>query len=357
MKLSVVHCAETIKGGIATYLQELLPLQVSEFGEGRVSVIVPRSQVRDLQAPVGVSVIAFDDDGGRVRKSMSLLFATLKFVISQSPKVIHLHSSFAGAFLRPFLIGFRNLRVIYCAHGWAVDRSMGKISARLVALVERCLSYITDTVVCISEHDRHVALRMGIPDKKLRVVLNGIALNAPPKRPLEIGWPDGCLKVLFVGRFDAQKGVDVLLAAVKALQGSVHAVLAGGVVLGDGAKFGIPENATLAGWLTRSEIESLFSQADVLVVPSRWEGFGLIAVEGMRAGLPVVASNVGGLKEVVLDGVTGVLVQPGSSEALCDALIGLNRERRVDLGIAGRSRFVELYTVDRVHSELLSIYS
>ncbi len=357
MNLSVLHCAETIRGGIATYLQELLPLQISEFGAGNVTVVIPRSQLRDLIAPAGVAVVSFDDRGGRVRKSLALLFSTLKLVIFQSPNVVHLHSSFAGAFLRPFLAGFRNIRVIYCAHGWAVDRSMGRVPVRLVALVERFLSYITYAVVCISEHDRLVALNMGISDTKLRVVLNGIAPDIPNKKKIDVVWPEGCLKALFVGRFDAQKGVDILLAAAERLKYSVHVVLAGGAVLGDAVELAIPENATLAGWLTRSEIEFLLANADVLVVPSRWEGFGLIAVEGMRAGLPIVASNVGGLKEIVIDGVTGVLIPPDSIDALSEALSRLTRDKLVNFGVAGRKRFLECYTIDRVHSELLSIYS
>src|SRR4029453_10577437 len=97
-------------------------------------------------------------------------------------------------------------------------------------------------------------------------------------------WPYGKRRVLFVGRFDRQKGIDVLLDALPELQDSAFCYLVGDRVLNNGPVPAMPANARTTGWLTAAEIESFYKSADVVVVPSRWEGLGLIGAEGMRAG-------------------------------------------------------------------------
>ncbi|MFX6269921.1 glycosyltransferase, partial [Acinetobacter baumannii] len=84
--------------------------------------------------------------------------------------------------------------------------------------------------------------------------------------------------------------------------------------------------------------------ADVIVVPSRWEGFGLIAVEAMRAGLAVIASRVGGLAEVVEEGVTGFLVEPDKPEEIVNILRTVTREQLHEMGNAGREHFLNEFT-------------
>jgi glycosyltransferase involved in cell wall biosynthesis len=94
----------------------------------------------------------------------------------------------------------------------------------------------------------------------------------------------------------------------------------------------------------------------VLVVPSRWEGFGLIAAEAMRVGLPVIATNVGGLPEVVEHDVTGLIVEPESAGALVEALRVMRNGRGATFGNAGRERFLAHFTLDRVHAEVSGLY-
>lgn len=355
----VLHCAETIKGGIATYLRDLIPLQCAEFGPENVLVVVPASQVSELPVPPGVQVEVFSDEGRRPRIAFNAAARTLELARAWGPTVVHVHSTFAGATVRPLLwLGYRSVRVIYCAHGWAWDRPMHAFSRTMTKGVEVLLARITDKVICISEHEFRSARDAGLPTDKLSLVRNGVSVSAPaPVVKTASPWPEGKLKVLFVGRFDEQKGVDVLLEAVAMLGEHAHAVLAGASVVGGGGEYSMPSNGTAVGWVSPEELEALFAQADVLVVPSRWEGFGLIAVEGMRAGLPVVASAVGGLPEVVQDGITGLIVEPNSSQALVQALLSLDGETLARMGEAGRCRARELFSIDRLHRELCTAYA
>jgi len=180
--------------------------------------------------------------------------------------------------------------------------------------------------------------------------------EAPAKATAAVEWPAGKRRVLFVGRFDRQKGIDVLLDAMSRMQVSSFGWFVGERVLGDGDDLTFPPNVRSTGWLSAAEISAYYESADVLVVPSRWEGFGLIAVEGMRAGLPVIATRVGGLAEIVDHGVTGMLVEPGEPEAIVNTVRALTDETRARMAKAGRARFEAQFTLDRVHEQLTSLY-
>lgn len=356
--LKVLHCAETIKGGIASYMRDLLLLQRETFGVGAVAVVIPASQVEELPAPDGIELISYEDSGSRFSNAFALANIVLSVCKTHSPEVVHVHSTFAGASVRPTLALFARTktRVIYCPHGWAWDRPLSPFAKYCTKTVERLLAHMTATVICISEHERQGALAVGIPDRKLSVVLNGVAAQSPVPQDVYSVWPDAELRLLFVGRFDRQKGVDLLCDALKQLGTKASAVLAGGSVLSDGSNFTLPSNAVSVGWISPSQLETLFVEADVLVMPSRWEGFGLTAVEAMRAALPVIATRVGGLPEIVVDGETGLLIEDESSDAIHNAVCSLNRSLLPSMGHAGKRRFLEKFTMDRVHLELCRAY-
>src|SRR5690606_9841845 len=103
------------------------------------------------------------------------------------------------------------------------------------------------------------------------------------------------LRLLFVGRFDRQKGVDIFCEVLKRLGSRAYGVMVGGAVLHDSINLEYPYNVRTVGWRPKNELASFYRSADILVVPSRWEGFGLVAAEAMSLGCPVIASNVGGL--------------------------------------------------------------
>jgi glycosyltransferase involved in cell wall biosynthesis len=206
-----------------------------------------------------------------------------------------------------------------------------------------------------------IAEQAGIPPGYLVHIANGVPRDAPAKSETNVEWQANTRRVLFVGRFDRQKGVDVLLDALARMQVSTSAWLVGAPVLrdgvlGDGSELAVPPNVRKAGWLAPSELAAYYASAEVLIVPSRWEGFGLIAAEAMRAGLPVIATRVGGLAEIVEENVTGLLVPPDDPAALVEAIRSLTDARRAAFGKAGRERFLAHFTLDRAHAEVNALY-
>ena len=355
----LIHAAENIKGGVGTYLRDLLRMQAETLGAGKVAAVVPASQREILDSPRGVEVIEFDDNGTRPANMLRLARIVMRLVAARKPRIAHLHSTFAGAALRPLLrLNRCGTRVIYCAHGWAFDRQTSPGARRLIMRVERTLAFLCDAVVCVSDYEMRAAVRCGLPRSRLVVVRNGIPREplSSEQHPAEVEWPAGVRRILFVGRFDRQKGVDVLLAALEQLRGEAFAYLAGAAVLDDSASLKLPHNVRMTGWLTPPQLEGLYRTADLLVVPSRWEAFGLTAAEGMRAGLPIIAARVGALSELVEDGVTGVLVPPDDSGALAAAVRALTVGQLRAMGAAGREAFLRRFTMDRVHRQLLKLY-
>jgi glycosyltransferase involved in cell wall biosynthesis len=356
---NVIHAAENIKGGVGTYLRDLLQMQAESLGAGEVAAVVPASQCEILGSPAGVELIKFDDSGSRPANTLRLARLTVQLVAARKPRIAHLHSTFAGAALRPLLkLNRSGTKVIYCAHGWAFDRQTSPRTRDVAMRVERALAHLCDAVVCVSDYEMRAAVRCGLPRDRLVLVCNGIPREAPKAADYsaEVEWPSGVRRILFVGRFDRQKGVDVLLEALGQLRGEAFAYLAGAAVLRDSAAMKVPDNVRLTGWLTSTQLEAFYRTADVLVVPSRWEAFGLIAAEAMRAGLPVIATRVGALPELVEDGVTGVLVPPDDSRALVAALRAVTDSQLQAMGPAGREVFLRRFTMDRVHRQLLKLY-
>ena len=169
-----------------------------------------------------------------------------------------------------------------------------------------------------------------------------------------------------VGRAVPQKGIDVLLEALAAgadrasrRRGSSSSATARCGRRSSGARgaLGLGEAVVFTGWVDRAA--SLMSACEVVVIPSRWEGFGMVALEAMAAGRPIVASRVDALEEVVVDGETGLLVPAGEPRCAGRRGEGLlaDPERAAALGRAGRRRLEEEYSVARMVEGTAAVYA
>ncbi len=353
--MRILHVVESSRGGCGTYLNEILPLQVRDFSAANIRLIAPDRHLAQFE-----DVLAFDilRPFRRPSRAVGLAFLVVKLVATLwtfRPTIVHAHSTFAGAAVRLLAIVLpRSITVIYCPHGWVFDTAQSSAARRAMQATERFLSRWCAAIVCISQAEKMAAERAGITPRKLLVIENGLGISPPTQTAAN--WQDGRLKALFVGRLDRQKGVDVLLAAVQPLGKRVATRIVGESVLAAGMLRRNSENVEFMGWLDRTAVTSQMTACDVVVVPSRWEGFGLVALEAMRVGKPVVASAVGGLPEIVVDGLTGKLVPPDDAAALSHTLGQLDDRGCARMGAAGRKRFVELYSIDRTHALLKRLY-
>src|SRR5438105_300990 len=196
-----------------------------------------------------------------------------------------------------------------------------------------------EVVICVSEALAEAARRCGGRD--VRTIPNGVAIPAavgPEAEPAE---------VLFAGRLSPEKGIEELVAATAGMNL---------VVAGDGPLRHLVPDAL--GFVPHEELGRLYERAAVVVLPSYHEGLPLSVLEAMAHGRPIVASAVGGLPELVEDGVTGFLVEPGDVEGLRTALRRLLADPalRRRLGGAARTRVAERCSWERVTAATLEAY-
>ncbi len=240
----------------------------------------------------------------------------------------------------------------------AVEQLPIKTDSEVERSLKRRLSARLAAHVAVSEHSaREVEEYARLPPGSVQVVRNGV----PDLGPVEPVPHEGVVLVA-VGRLNAQKGFDVLLQALQHLQHpeGVRLVVVGGgeeheALTRQSRGLGLDDRVRITGWT--DQVRDFLSRGDIFVLPSRSEGFPLAIVEAMLAGLPVVASGVGGVPEAVRDGETGLLVPKEDPERLSAALQRLidDPELRVSMGRRGR-RVATSFTDERMAGRYLELW-
>jgi len=232
--------------------------------------------------------------------------------------------------------------------------------------VDRAFARKARRLIAISDAVRIFLERAGHDPRKLLTIHYGLdELPAAPSQPTpeEAGIPAGVPLALAVGRLIEQKDHATLLRAFARVRERVPearlAILGAGPLEGATRKLvsqlGLRDAVTMPG---RTETRDWLARADVFVHTSRWEGFGIVLLEAMLASLPVVATRITAVPEVVVDGETGLLAAPGDDAAVASALAALlsDRERAAALGAAGRRRALAEFSVARMVERTRAVY-
>ncbi|WP_090063602.1 glycosyltransferase [Lentzea flaviverrucosa] len=236
--------------------------------------------------------------------------------------------------------------------------------------VERLVGHEAARVVATCSAEARAVLGMGVDRSKLTVVPRGVDLDlfVPGRTPVDRHRPR---KIVSVGRLLPRNGFDDLIRALSTTDGA-ELVIAGGGAQGDmrgdpetkrllalARSVGVGDRVVFAGHVPYAELPSLLRSADVVACTPRHQSSGGVALEAMACGIPVLATAVGGLVDVVLDGLSGVLVPPGKPEMTAKALRALLTDgtHREVLSAAGHDRAHARYSWDRVASDVVRVYS
>jgi glycosyltransferase involved in cell wall biosynthesis len=281
----------------------------------------------------------------------------VKLMRRTQPDIVHAHTFKAG-FLGRLAAKRLKIACVYTVHMWPFGDGV-PMSWRLTApACERLAARWCDRVITVSEVGAKLASKHNICDlSKVTSIWNGIP-DHPARARLE---RETDLRCTMVARFTAFKDHALLLRAFARVPGDARLVLAGdGGTLAAAkalaAQLGIAERVEFAG--VRSDVPDVLARSDVFVLASKQETLPISILEAMRAGLPVIATDVGGIPEEVIHEETGLLVRPGSVEDLSAALSRLlgSRTLRTSMGRAGRKRFEKMFLAQTMISKTAALY-
>lgn len=276
------------------------------------------------------------------------------------PDLVCAHSAKAGILAR---LASRRLRLpcVFTAHGWAFAEGVPVVERQLYLYAERAMARFAKAIITVCDSDRRIGETVGIePNGSMLTIYNGIPDVAASFRAAHL--TEEPANIVMTARFERQKDHETLLSALATLRDLPWRL----DLIGDGPgrapverrahSLGLSERVTFFG--RRDDVPHILSRASIFVLASLWEGFPISILEAMRAGLPVVASNVGGVSEAVIDGETGWTVPAGQPAPLAESIrkLVIHAPTRRDMGRAGRVRFEKHFLFGRMAERTESVY-
>jgi glycosyltransferase involved in cell wall biosynthesis len=369
--LSVLELVASSRGGGAVHVRDLaVALDATRFAV-QVAMADDGGTVNPYDfAAVGIPFHRLDIAAGFSLSAIGRLRRLLDGV-----DLLHVHGARAGLFGRLVVLslgGAVRPRVIYSIHGFAAPHYPPPRRQVLLA-VERALAPITDLWICVSHAEQEALLAAGVADaQRVHVIWNGIDIQrfAEPAGPGEqvrsaLQVPLEAFVVTTVCRLFRPRDFQTLLYAFRQVLDRLPGAHL--LIVGDGplrlqveglvASLHLENHAHVLGM--RRDVPQILRATDVLVLSSKsWEGLPLTVLEAMASSLPVVASDVGGTREAIVDGETGLLFPPGDAMALAQGVLSLAGDRLLaqQMGQRGLARVKEHFTFQRMACETATLY-
>lgn len=356
MKTRVLHIVLSLEiGGMEQVVADLVKqTDHHEF----VSVVACLNELGPIAKElisVGVKVLKVD----KMVPILSYLYPgkLIKLIRGHNIDVVHVHSGcWHKAALAARYCGVK--KIIYTDHGRKFPDSAK------VMILDRLVSPITRHVVAVSDNlAEYLRINVGIPGKKIKVIINGIDVNRFLFSFNQIPG-NTCLRLGIIARLAPVKDIATLIRAMAIVhQHNPNLLLS---IVGDGperyfleslvSELGLAQVVSFLGF--RRDIPSVLKEIDIFVLSSLSEGTSITLLEAMASGKPVVVTNVGGNPAIVEQGVNGLLVPPGDSEALARALLNLAgaSELRRAMATANINKVAERYSIQSMARHYEALY-
>jgi glycosyltransferase involved in cell wall biosynthesis len=307
--------------------------------------------------------------GPRELKAMVRLYRLMR---QERPHIVDTHTAKAGFIGRLAARLARVPVIVHTFHGHVLHGYYSPRQSQLLRRMERGLARLTDCIIAVSEQVKRDLMTYGVAaSDKIRVIplgleldpfLNGRASRGAFRRELQLNGVERLVGI--VGRMFPIKNHSLFLEAATLAAREDPAVRF--VIVGDGIlrpelerqarETGIADRVIFTGW--RRDLPRIYADLDVLAVTSNNEGTPVSAIEAMAAGCPVVATNVGGLPDLIREGETGYLVPPGDAPAVATALLRVlhQPEMAQRMGEAGRMAAQERFAIQRLITDMEQLY-
>jgi glycosyltransferase involved in cell wall biosynthesis len=275
------------------------------------------------------------------------------------PDIISTHSTKAG-FIGRIAGKTLGIPTLFTAHGWGFTDGRPPLQAFAFWAVERTTAAWAARIITVCESDRMAAIRARVASRDRLVTVHNAMPDIDKRQRARPG--NSPARLVMVARLSHWKDQPALLHALSGLQDLDWQL----ELIGEGPlrgqleelvqSLGLTSRVTFLGF--RRDVSERLAEAQLFLLLSKWEGFPRSILEAMRAGLPVVASDVGGVKESVVDGLTGFVIPRGDTAHLRECLRKLitSPELRVRMGEAGRARYEEKFTFDRLVERTTKVY-
>jgi len=335
-------------GGMGTVTRAMAGWLGENAPERRVTVLDPRGNGRAIFWPLHL-----------VKAMAQLVWVRL----TTGASILHLQVSRRSSFTRKgvlLVIGrAMGMHTVLHHHGSEFIEFYHASSPRMQAWVRWLIAHADVNIVLGERWNRFLVDELAGDPARNMVMYNG---TPDPGSDMQDRDP---WNLLITANLSARKGVDELLKAVKTLVGQGHPVrltLAGGGQVehyrAEAARLGIADRCQFPGWLDGDQVRQLMLTHGILVLPSHKEGLPMAILEALGAGLPVIATPVGSIPEVLKDGETCLLVEPGQAEALAQAIARLASDETLRAGLRqkGRALFQQRFNLDPYMRELVALY-
>jgi glycosyltransferase involved in cell wall biosynthesis len=347
-------------GGVTSHLMEF----ITNFRDNYEIYLISGEEglLTDTAAECGIEyhVVPTLNNKAGVMGDFKAIAQCVRLIKKIQPDLVHMHSSKAGLVGR-IAAQIANVPTIFTAHGWGFTPGLPRSRQLLLWGIEFSLAKLTDRILCVSKFDYDLALNSNVGDRsQLHYVYNGIADNALQAQP-ETVTEDKKISIVMTARFAEQKDHALAIQACQYLPHYVEMVFVGDGHLLPSAKqlavdLGVSDRVKFLG--NRLDVAEILANSQIFLLLSHYEGLPMSILEGMRAGLPVVASNVGGVCEQVIDGKNGWLVPRQDLDATVDALTKLinDPQLRQSMGMESRQRFLTNFHIDRTLTNTRKVY-
>ena len=369
-KKTIVHIAQSA-GGVAEYLYMFLKnfkgkeyeniLIASQDYENQLDRFKPYTSniyivhmVREIEPKNDIKAIL------KVRKVLKQI----------KPDIVYLHSSKAGAIGRIALAFNFKTKILYNAHGWYFNAQISEKKKKIFAVIEKILAIKTDKIINISKSEYESALKYKIaPEKKMCIIENGIDFTKfenndkyreETRKKYHIA--DNEIVIGVVGRLTEQKDPITMIKAFELVHKenkNTRLMYVGSGELEENVKQyakekNILDKVIITGWV--DNVEKDIPAFDIAVLPSKWEGFGLVLIEYMACNKPIIATNVGGIRDIIHHLNNGILFQPNNIEELYKGILKFINDNILRERIVKNNRLIKnKYDVKNVvkrHKEL-----
>ncbi|HDH51780.1 MAG TPA: glycosyltransferase family 1 protein [Nitrospirae bacterium] len=328
----------------------------------------------DLAEAKGIKPVVIPELGREIgiKNDLKAFYKLYRLIRKEKPDIVHTHTAKAGTLGR---IAARLAGVpviLHTFHGHVLTGYFGRCRSWVFILIEKILALITTRLITLSEELKRELIDMGIgKEDKFEVIPLGLELEPfldaerhKGRFKNELGLSAETAVIGIVGRLVPVKRHKLFLDMAKMIDSQADIKF---VIVGDGElrkeledyaeKLGIADEVIFTGF--RRDLPEIYAGLDIVVLTSKNEGTPVSIIEAMAAARPVVATNVGGVPSLVKDGVTGLLVKPGDTDSLSDAVARLIKDPhlRQDMGREARSRVFPSYDISELVGRINVLYS